>query len=75
MRGVLETHFTCAECGSELELKYEKELEGKIPSTKCTDISGGYKVENRVFIMPCRSCMQPAKDIMRAVATLHKAKL
>jgi len=73
MRGVLETHFTCSECGSELELEYEYKL-CKKSSTKSTDVSGGYKVENRVFVVPCRNCMKPANDIMRAVKMLRGFK-
>jgi len=79
MRGVLETHFSCASCGQELELVYENQIDKeawkkakRLTTTNCTDITGGSKVESRVFVVPCKICMEPAKRILEAVKTLQQ---
>ena len=39
-----------------------------------TETTGAYKVENRVFIVPCRICLKPAEDILRAVEILNRER-
>jgi len=71
-RGILETHLRCAECGTNLSLSYEKEARLTTQkSTKASNITGASKVEISVFIEPCRVCMEPAENILKAVKVLQ----
>jgi len=73
MRAVLETHFSCSKCGQELELVYEdsinkedwkKHSKSRPTSIRSTNTSGGYKVESRIFIEPCETCLEPSREIL-----------
>ena len=70
-RGVVELHLSCSQCGCEMEVEYEdKSPRTQTKSTKATSVTGAAKVENRIYVVPCKVCMKPAADIMRAVKTI-----
>lgn len=80
MRAILETHLSCAGCGQELTMVYEHEIDKEqwkkiapmsLTSLKSTNTSGGFKVESRVFVEPCSTCLLPAKRVMEAVTILQ----
>lgn len=69
MRQMLVTKFSCAACGSNLNLTYDK------PKN-----SGGYvvgeptgadMVQQVIAIEPCRKCIKPLEDIKNALAVLR----
>ena len=73
MRGILETHFRCAKCGSELVLSNSKEVDEenfKRKSTNSSGVTGACKVELSVFVQPCTTCLQPVEDIRKAFCIL-----
>lgn len=68
-RHFLVTQMHCAKCGGVLELSYDKPTN---PLEYESDgITGGNKVEMKVFIEPCKKCMRPVEDLKSAMKTLH----
>lgn len=68
MRPYLVTTFYCAKCGAAINLTYDKPEK----SLECVSdgITGGSKVELRVFVEPCKKCLQPVEDIRHALKAL-----
>lgn len=56
-RDFLVTKFKCAECGSNLQLSYEKRNEPKYLDDCRDGITGANKVEQNIFIEPCHKCV------------------
>lgn len=67
MRPFLVTQFYCSECGGGLDLTYQ---EPKTLDHISDGITGGSKVELKVFVEPCRKCRKPVDDVHAALKTL-----
>ena len=65
----LVTNFTCAECGTPLNLSYRDDA--KKAKYYNDNITGADKVEQHVYVEPCYICMKPARDILEAVKILQ----
>ena len=60
----LVTRFKCSKCGNQLSLSYEKEANAKGSEYENDNITGGNKVENNIFIEPCKVCIdKPQKEL------------
>jgi len=68
MRGVLETHFRCSECGNEIEFVYEEDSKKQVKSTSSTGITGSKKVELVEYVAPCRKCLEPLHKMKSALS-------
>ncbi len=67
MRPYLVTKFYCSKCGGGLDLTYDAP---KTLDHVSDGITGGDKVELKVFVEPCRKCMKPVDDVHAALKTL-----
>jgi hypothetical protein len=68
MREYLVTTFNCTRCGGVLEVQYG--TGGAMPESSKDDITGGSKVDAKVFIMPCEKCWGEA---VRPIQQLRSA--
>jgi hypothetical protein len=77
-RNHLVTVFHCTDCGTPLNLSYEpKESANKTALRNQVDgITGASKVENHLYIEPCRKCIgdarKPLQQMREALAALDK---
>lgn len=70
MRSHLVTTFHCHECGSVLKLSY-KPKDDKVRSGYHDDgITGAAKVENKIWIEPCRPCREPLDRLKEALRSI-----
>lgn len=75
IRKVFELHVRCAECGTTLNLCYEKDArKTNQKTTEPTDTTGGIKVEQSLFVEPCKVCLEPLEKMRQAVKGLAVTK-
>ena len=68
MRNNLITNFNCQKCGKLLEV--ERNCESK--KVEDTDtVSGAFKIDMNIYVVPCANCLQPVEDIKRALSLLE----
>lgn len=72
MRKFLITKLICSRCGENLSLTYDKPK----GSSKHADgePTGGEKVEVRVAVEPCDTCLRPIKEVEEALSVLLNFK-
>ena len=68
MREYLVTTFNCTRCGGVLEVEYG--TGGAMAENSKDDITGGSKVDTKIFVMPCKNCWE---EVMRPIQHLRSA--
>lgn len=73
MRVNLVTRFKCAECGNQLSLCYNNDAKQTQDDYDESDkITGACKVENDIYIEPCKYCVEKPKKDLETLRSLLK---
>lgn len=69
-RNHLVTRFRCTDCGEYLDLSYEPKEKLSHLTQRDEVVTGASKVENTLYIEPCRGCVGKAQ---RPIALMREA--
>lgn len=70
-REFLVTKLRCSECGEILQMTYEEpKVKTEYKPSATGEPSGGFMVQQFVFVRPCRKCKRHTDRITDAVRTL-----
>ena len=70
-RHFLLSSFSCADCGASLTIARLKQDGLKVADCPSEGgLTGGERVQNIVYIHPCKSCLAPVNDVKNALKTL-----